>query len=306
MALRIVLFGQAAFAEKVLQGLLARGDDVVAVYCPPDAGAKPDPLKTAALAAGIECRQPPNYKSDAVRDEIAALAPELIVLAYVTLIVPEAVIAIPSRGAICFHPSLLPRHRGGSAINWTLIEGDATTGVTVFWTDAGIDTGPILLQREVAVGPDDSAGSLYYSRIFDLGVATVVESVALIDAGRAPRVPQDEADATYEPLCRDQHAAIDWTKPAAAVHDLIRGCDPQPGAHSAAGSGKLRLYESRRAEGSGEPGTILALGSDGITIATGDGAVRAGKARVEGTRDKLPAADAAAALGLGVGARLGG
>src|SRR6185369_6298928 len=122
MALRIVLFGQAAFAEKVLQGLIARGDDVAAVYCPPDAGAKQDPLKTAALAAGIGCRQPPSYKPTAVRDEVAALAPELIVLAYVTLIVPEPVIAIPSRGAICFHPSLLPRRRGGSAINWTLIE----------------------------------------------------------------------------------------------------------------------------------------------------------------------------------------
>ena len=306
MALRIVLFGQAAFAEKVLQGLIARGDDVAAVYCPPDAGAKQDPLKTAALAAGIPCRQPPSYKPPAVRDEVAALAPELIVLAYVTLIVPESVIAVPTRGAICFHPSLLPRHRGGSAINWTLIEGDTTTGVTVFWTDAGIDTGPILLQREVAVGPDDSAGSLYYARIFDLGVDTVLESVALIDAGRAPRVPQDEAHATYEPLCRDQHAGIDWTKPAATVHDLIRGCDPQPGAHTAVAGGRLRLYESRRAEGHGEPGTILALGADGITIATGDGAVRAGKARVDGSREKLPAAEAAAALGLGVGRRLGG
>jgi methionyl-tRNA formyltransferase len=305
MALRIVLFGQAAFAEKVLQGLIARGDDVAAVYCPPDAGAKPDPLKAAAVAAGIACRQPPNYKSEAVRDEIAATAPELIVLAYVTLIVPEAVIAIPSRGAICFHPSLLPRHRGGSAINWTLIEGDTKTGVTVFWTDAGIDTGPILLQREVAIDPDDSAGSLYYQRVFGIGVDTVIESVALIEAGRAPSVPQDERQATYEPLCRDQHAGIDWTKPAAAVHNLIRGCDPQPGAHSAAGAGRLRLYESRRAEGRGEPGTILGLGSDGMTVATGDGAVRAGKARVDGTRDKLAAADAAAALGLRVGSRLG-
>ena len=306
MALRIVLFGQAAFAEKVLQGLIARGDDVAAVYCPPDAGAKQDPLKTAALAAGIGCRQPPSYKPPAVRDEVAALAPDLIVLAYVTLIVPESVIAIPSRGAICFHPSLLPRHRGGSAINWTLIEGDEKTGVTVFWTDAGIDTGPILLQREVAIDPDDSAGSLYYARIFDLGVDTVLESVALIDAGRAPRVPQDEAHATYEPLCRDQHGAIDWTKPAATVHNLIRGCDPQPGAHTPAGSGRLRLYESRRAAGRGEPGTILALGADGITIAAGDGAVRAGKARVDGTREKVAAAEAAAALRLRVGQRLGG
>jgi methionyl-tRNA formyltransferase len=305
MALRIVLFGQAAFAEKVLQGLLARGDDVAAVYCAPDAGAKPDPLKTAALAAGIPCRQPPSYKSEDVRTEIAALAPDLIVLAYVTLIVPESVIAIPTRGAICFHPSMLPRRRGGSAINWTLIEGDPTAGVTVFWTDAGIDTGPILLQREIEIGPDDSAGSLYYQRIFPAGVDIVLESVALIDAGRAPRIPQDEASASYEPLCRDQHAAIDWTRPAHRVHDLIRGCDPQPGAYTAIGDKRLRLYESRSVEGTGAPGTILAVGPEGLTIAAAEGAIRAGKARIDGTKDKLAAADVAATLGLAVGSRLG-
>jgi methionyl-tRNA formyltransferase len=305
MALRIVLIGQAAFAEKVLHGLIARGDDVAAVYCPPDGGAKPDPLKAAAVAAGIPCHQPPSYKPGAVREQIAALAPELIVLAYVTLIVPESVIAIPSKGAICFHPSLLPRRRGGSAINWTLIEGDAKAGVSVFWTDAGIDTGPILLQREVEIGPDDSAGSLYYQRIFPAGVDLVLESVALIDAGNAPRIPQDESRASYEPLCRDQHAGIDWTKPAARVHDLIRGCDPQPGAHTTAGAEKLRLYESGRASGSGAPGTVLALGADGMTVATGDGAVRVAKARIDGTKDKVAAADAAAALGVTVGSRLG-
>jgi methionyl-tRNA formyltransferase len=305
MALRIVLIGQAAFAEKVLQGLIARGDDVAAVYCPPDAGTKPDPLKTAALAAGIPCHQPASYKPDAVRAEIAALAPELIVLAYVTLIVPEAVIAIPSKGAICFHPSLLPRRRGGSAINWTLIEGDAKAGATVFWTDAGIDTGPILLQREVEIGPDDSAGSLYFQRIFPVGVDLVLESVALIDAGRAPRLVQDERRASYEPLCRDAHAAIDWTKPVQRVHDLIRGCDPQPGAYTTVGEKRLRVYESRRAPGSGAPGTILALSTDGMTIATGDGAVRVGKARIDGTKDKLAAADIAGRLGFSVGSRLG-
>ncbi|MEO6025512.1 MAG: methionyl-tRNA formyltransferase [Candidatus Binatia bacterium] len=305
MALRIVLIGQAAFAEKVLQGLIARGDDVAAVYCPPDAGAKPDPVKASALAAGIPCHQPPSYKPDAVRAEIAALAPELIVLAYVTLIVPEAVIAIPTKGAICFHPSLLPRRRGGSAINWTLIEGDAKAGVSVFWTDAGIDTGPIILQREVEIGPNDSAGSLYYQRVFPAGVDLVLESVALIDAGQAPRIVQDESQASYEPLCRDAHAAVDWTKPAQRVHDLIRGCDPQPGAYTAVGEKRLRLYDSRRVDGTGAPGTVLAIAADGITIATGSDAIRAGKARIDGTKEKLAAADLASTLGITVGSRLG-
>lgn len=304
MALEIVLVGQAAFAERVLRGLIARADGVRAVYCPPDAGPRPDPLKQLALDSGIACRQPPSYKPDSVRAEIETLAPDLLILAYVTRIVPLAVLSVPRLGSICFHPSLLPRHRGGSAINWTLIQGDRETGISVFWPDAGIDTGPLLLQKKLPIDADDSAGSLYYGRILPAGVDLVLESVALIEEGRAPRVVQDESLATYEPLCRDQHAAIDWSRPAATVHDLIRGCDPQPGAHAAAGSSRLRLYESRRAEGGGTPGEILAL-DGGMVVATGAAAVRIGKARVEGSRDKRPAAEAAALLGLGVGARLG-
>ncbi len=305
MALRTVLIGQAAFAEQVLRGLLERRHEVAAVYCPPEDGGRPDPLRALAVASGLPCRQPTSYKSEAIRAEMAALAPDLLILAYVTRIVPQSVLAVPRLGAICFHPSLLPRYRGGSAINWQLIRGETITGVTVFWPDAGIDTGPVLLQREIPIGPDDSAGALYYQRIFPVGVEAVLESVALIEAGRAPRVPQDEGRATYDPLCRDEHAAVDWRAAAAAVHNLIRGCDPQPGAHTAAGRGRLRLYESRRAASSGVPGTILAVDEAGAVIATGDGAVRVGKARVEGTKEKCGAAEAVAALGLGVGNRLG-
>jgi methionyl-tRNA formyltransferase len=301
MSLRIVLIGQAAFAEKVLAGLVAGGDDVTAVYCPPDAG-RPDPVKQAALAAGIACRQPASYKPDGVRAEIAALAPDLIVLAYVTKIIPPAVIAVARLGSICFHPSLLPRYRGGSAINWQLIRGETTAGATVFWTDPGIDTGPILLQREVAIGDDDTAGSLYYERIFPLGVELMLEAVRLIADDRAPRQVQDERLATYDPLCRDGHAAIDWSRPAREIHNLVRGCDPQPGAFTTAGAGRLRLYESRLAVGGGVPGTVLAYDDGGLVVAAGDGAVRLGKARLDGTKEKKAAAE----IGVAVGARLGG
>ena len=306
MALKIVLIGQAAFAEQVLRGLLARGDEVVAAYCPPDAGGRPDSLKQLAVASGIPCRQPASYKSEAVRAEIAALATDLLILAYVTQIVPLTVIELPRLGSICFHPSLLPRYRGGSAINWALINGETETGITVFWPDAGIDTGPILLQRPIAVGPDDSAGSLYYQRILPAGVELVLESVASIEAGRAPRIPQDESHATYDPLCRDAHAAIDWGRPAIALHNLVRGCDPQPAAHTTApGGARLRLYESRCAEGSAAPGTILALDAGALVVAAGEGALRLGKARIDGTHDKRPAAEVVAGLGLAVGDRLG-
>src|SRR6185369_9571444 len=295
MPLKLVVIGQAAFGEQVFSGLRARGHDVAAVYAPQDTAERPDPLAAAARAAGVSCRQPPSYKPDAVRDEVGALAPDLMILAYVTQIVPLALAEVPRLGSICFHPSLLPRYRGGSAINWALIAGERETGVSVFWVDAGIDTGPLLLQRPVPIDPDDSAGSLYYGKIVPAGVAVVLDSVASIDAGRAPRIVQDESRATYEPLCRDVHARVDWSRPASTVHDLVRGCDPQPGAFATtAGGAQVRLYESRRAGDTtvadAPPGTVLA--ADGAsTIATGDGAIRLGKARVEGTREKRPAAE---------------
>lgn len=312
MALRIVVIGQAAFGERVFAGLLARGHDVAAVYCPADTPARPDALAAAARAAGVTCRQPASYKPDAVRDEVAALVPDLMILAYVTQIVPLALAEVPRLGSICFHPSLLPRHRGGSAINWALIEGDHETGVSVFWVDAGIDTGPLLLQRTIPIGADDSAGSLYYARIVPAGVELVLESVALIEAGTAPRLVQDERLASYEPLCRDPHARVDWSRPATSVHDLIRGCDPQPGAYTTAAGAQVRLYESRRADSTGQaaasppPGTVLACDAAGLVVAAADGAVRLGKARLEGTREKKPAAEVVTAFGVAVGDRLGG
>ncbi len=303
MSLRIVVVGQAAFGGQVLNGLLARGDRVLAAYAPADTPERPDPLAAAARAAGVSLRQPPSYKPDAVRAEVAALAPDLMILAYVTQIVPLALAEVPRLGSICFHPSLLPRHRGGSAINWTLIQGDPETGVSVFWVDAGIDTGPLLLQRKVPIDPDDSAGSLYYRAIVPAGVEAVLESVALIEAGKAPRIVQDET------LCRDAHARIDWSRPAATIHDLVRGCDPQPGAYATTSGTQLRLYESRLADvkaAGAASGTVLAVDAAGVTVATGEGVVRFGKARREGTREKLPAAEAVAGLSLAVGDRFVG
>src|SRR5438552_1598439 len=206
--MRILLVGQATFAEEVLRGLAAAGDTIVAVVCPPDAGPKPDPVKVAALAAGIPVHQFRTLKAPEARRVFEEARADLAVLAYVTQIVPEALLALPRLTSICFHPSLLPRYRGGSAINWQLIRGETETGVTVFWPDAGIDTGPILLQRSAPVGPDDTAGSLYYKTLFPLGVRTVLDAVALIREGTAPRIPQDDARATHDPLCRDEHAGI--------------------------------------------------------------------------------------------------
>jgi methionyl-tRNA formyltransferase len=303
--MRILLVGQAAFAEEVLCGLEAAGDTIAAVVCPPDAGAKPDPVKAAAGARGIPVHQLRSLKTPAAATAFAAAAADLGLLAYVTQIVPEALLRVPRLTSLCFHPSLLPRYRGGSAIAWQLIRGETRSGVTVFWPDAGIDTGPILLQREVAVDPDATAGTLYYKTLFPLGVQAVLDAVALVRAGRAPRVPQDAARATHDPLCRDEHAGIDWTRPVDEVHNLIRGCDPQPGAHTAWRGARLRLYEPRRVPaGAGAvPGTVLGVGPEGVTVAAGGGAVRCTRARDGAT--KAAAAEVAQSIGLEAGSRLG-
>jgi len=303
--MRIVLIGQAAFAQQVLDGLVARKHDVAAVYCPPDTGARPDPVKTRALELGIPVRQHRSLKSEDARGEFAALNADLGVLAYVTQIVPPAVFDAPRLGSICFHPSLLPRYRGGSAIPWQVIKGETRTGVTVFWTDDGIDTGPILMQRDAEIAADDTGGSLYFDKLFPLGVDVVLESVDRIEAGTAPRVPQDESQATYDPLCRDEHAEVDWSKPVSAVYDLIRGCDPQPGAYVRREGTLLRLYDARREEALAHPpGTIAAIDDSGVVVATEGGSIRIRRMRADG--GKVAAAEAIAALGLRVGDPLAG
>lgn len=302
--MRIILIGQAAFAEKVLDGLRERGHEVVAVYCPPDTGSgKVDPVKARAQGLEIPVRQHRSLKAEGVQREFSDLNADLGVLAYVTQIVPANVIDTPKLGSICFHPSLLPRYRGGSAIPWQIIKGETRTGVTVFWTDPGIDTGPILLQKEAELGPDETAGSLYYNTLFPLGIDAVLESVDLIAAGKAPRIVQDESQATYDPLCRDEHARVDWTAPVAAVYNLIRGCDPQPGAYVVRDGVQVRLYDAGRVDRSDlAPGIVGEIGEAGVVVGATGGAIRVGRIRADG--GKIAAREAAGQLGLSAGDRI--
>jgi len=302
--MRIALIGQAAFAQRVLDGLRERGHEVATVYCPPDApGAKPDPFKVRAAELGVPVHQHRSLKGDDVAREFAAYQADLGVLAYVTQIVPPAVFDAPRLGSICFHPSLLPHYRGGSAIPWQIIKGETRTGVSVFWVDPGIDTGPLLLQREAAIGADDTAATLYYNSLFELGVGTVLDAVDLAGGANPPRQPQDESQASYDPLCRDEHAAIDWGRPVAEVYNLIRGCDPQPGAFFVHGGETVRCHDARRAgDSDAAPGRITAVDADGMTIGAAGGAIRVGRLRI-GSK-KLPAAEAAATLGLKAGDRV--
>lgn len=297
--MRIAIMGQAAFGAKVLETLSDRGEEIIGVWLPQGKpGGKPDPMKTAADSRGIPAHQPESYKEPETLAAFKAAKPDLLIMAFVTDIIPQAFIEVPTRGAICYHPSILPRHRGGSAINWAIMMGDKETGLSIFWTDAGIDTGPVLLQKRVPIGPADTTGSLYFNKLFPLGVEAIAESVDLIKAGRAPRLIQDESLATYEPLCNDKVALIDWSKPAVAVHNLIRGCDPQPGAYSFYRGRKVRFFEAQLAEaGSGaRPGEVVATDEGGFTVAAGGGAIRIGKVRTD--TGKQDAAAFAAEAGL--------
>ncbi len=302
--MRIAIMGQAAFGAKVLDTLAERGEQVIAAWLPQGkAGAKPDPLEIAADQRQIPVYRPESYKSPETLRAFQGLNTDLLIMAFVTDIIPQTLIEAPSQGAICYHPSLLPRHRGGSAINWAVIMGDKETGLSIFWADAGIDTGPVLLQKRVTIGAEDTTGSLYFNRLFPLGIEAIAESVDLIKAGRAPRLVQDEGLATYEPLCNDKVAGIDWERPAEDLHNLIRGCDPQPGAYSSYKGEKVRFFEARRIDAAppARPGEIIAVDAGGFTVAAGGGAIRIGKVRTEA--GKQDAAAFAAERGLKRGDR---
>jgi methionyl-tRNA formyltransferase len=300
---RIVVNGQQAFGAAVFTALRERGEDVVAVYCAPDRpGAGADPLRLAAEGAGVPVRQPASFRDAAVADELRAFAPELMVMAFVTLFIPEDVLAIPTHGSIQYHPSVLPRHRGPSAINWAIIARERTTGVTIFWPDDGLDTGPVLLTREVVIEPDDTVGSLYFDKLFPLGVAAMLDAVDLVAAGRPPRMAQDESQATYESWCRKADVRIDWTGRSQDVYAVVRGGDPRPGAWTTLDGLVVECFEARVVdEGDAAPGEVVEISPDGMVVAARDGALRIRRVRVGG--EKVLAADWARTVGLRPGAR---
>jgi methionyl-tRNA formyltransferase len=294
--LRVVLIGQAAFAEKALETLHARGEEIVHAFVPPDApGSRPDPAKAKAEQLGVPLSQPASFRGEAALDHFKSLNADLCVMAFVTIIVPERILFAPRLKTICFHPSLLPRHRGASAINWAIIQGDAETGVTWFWPDRGIDTGPILLQRRVPIGPQDTTGSIYFNTLFSLGIQTLTEALDLVQGANPPAIAQDERQATYEAICRDEHARVDFSKSAREVHNLVRGCDPQPGAYASLGGRNLRLYDAflESNESDRPPGTIVSIDANGMRVALKGAAMLVRRVRLDPSPKKVAPADLA-------------
>jgi len=306
MALRIALFGQAAFGRDVLVRLLGAGHHVVGVYVPPDEG-RPDPLASEAAARGLALFRHRRFRrAGAALPELVAehraICAELNVLAFVTTILPPEIVDAPVHGSLCFHPSLLPRFRGGSALAWQIILGERESGVTVFRPDAGVDTGPIVVQkRGVEIRDTDTAGSLYFERLYPLGIEAIVEAVASIAAGTARGVPQDESRATAQGLATDAVARIDWTRDAFELDRLIRGCDPQPGAFARWRGEPLRLFDGRLLPGAADApaGSVLGLENGRLVLAARGGRLAVGRLRL-GEGKKLAAAES----GLEAGQRL--
>jgi methionyl-tRNA formyltransferase len=306
MPLRIALFGQAPFGRDVLVRLLDAGHDVAGVYVPPDKG-KPDPLAAEAEKRGLRLLRHAYFrrKGEAIPERVAehaALGAELNLLAYVTAILPPEIVDAPPRRSLCFHPSLLPKYRGGAAIPWQIILGETETGVTVFRPDAGVDTGPIVVQKGgVSIGEADTAASLYYEKLYPLGVEAIAEAVAAVADGTARPRAQDESRASFQGLLGDADARIDWALPIERLDRLVRGCDPSPGAWAERDGRVLRLFDARRAAeaASAPPGTVLRAEGDALILAAAGGALRVGRLRV-GDGPKA----AAAAAGLRPGDRL--
>lgn len=296
--MRIAIFGQAPFGKDVLVRLAEAGHEIVAVYVPPDRG-RPDPLAAEAEARRIPLLRPARFRRGgvAIAELVATyrtFRAELNVLPYTTVIIPPEILDAAPKASLCFHPSLLPRYRGGAAIAWQIMLGEKATGVTVFQPDAGVDTGPIVVQRGgVSIGEADTAATLYFQKLYPLGLEAVVEAVDLVAAGRAKPVPQDESKATFQGLVDDAAARLDFARPAAELDRWIRGCDPQPGAHALLRGELLRLFDGRLLPLAGHPaeppGTIVSIDSEGAILAARGGCLRIGRVRRgEGAKKLAP------------------
>jgi methionyl-tRNA formyltransferase len=307
MALKIALFGQAPFGRDVLVRLGEAGHRIVGVFAPPE-GRRPDPLAAEAAERGLPLFRHGRFrrKGQAIPElveEHRAVGADLNVLAFVTVILPAEIVDGPPHGSLCFHPSLLPRFRGGNALAWQIIQGESETGVTVFRPDDGVDTGPVVVQRGgVAIRDDDTAGGLYFERLYPMGVDAIVDAVASVADGTACYVPQDDSKATHQGLVDDRVARIDWSRDAIEIDRLIRGCDPQPGAYAIRGEEKVRLFEGRCIDGPevGPPGTVAGVDDGRLLIDA-----RGGRLAIRRVRVGAGAKVAAAESGLARGERLG-
>lgn len=303
--MRIVVHGQQAFGKAVLERLLERGENVVAVCTAPTKEGRPeDPLAELAREKGLPLHQPSSWKTPEAAELMRSFNADVCMMAYVLLFVPEEVRDAPKYGTFQYHPSLCPWHRGPSSINWPIAMGKTQTGLTIFWPDDGLDEGPILMQKSCEIGPDETLGDVYFKKLFPMGVDAMIESLELVKAGIIIKHDQRLDDGTYESWFKKDNAKIDWSKPVADVYNTIRAANPAPGAWTTLSGDEVQFYDSAREDGAGTPGEVVFVDDNGVTVQADGGRIVLKRVRPKGG-DKQPATDWAKAAGVAPGTKLG-
>ncbi len=286
--MRLVFLGTPVFAVPSLEKLVAVGRRVIAVVTQPDRPRNrgqrdaPPPVKEAALRFGIPVHQPERIRRPEALELIRSLAPDAMVVIGYGQIIPQSIIDIPPLGIVNVHASLLPKYRGAAPIQWAIVHGETRTGVTTMRIDAGLDTGDMLLDRETAIGPEETAIELG-ARLAAMGADLLIETLDGLEAGVAAPRKQDPAQASYAPLLKKEDGLIDWRQPAEAIHDRVRGLQPWPGAYTAFRGQTLRVWRTRvTALPPGQPGRFANLKP--LTVGCGLGALELIEVQLEGRR----------------------
>jgi methionyl-tRNA formyltransferase len=308
--MKIAIIGQQDFGKSVLEAFLARGDEIAGVFCAPEKeGAKPDPMRLAAEAHGLRTFQFPSLKTPEATTAMRELNVDIGVMAFVLQFAPQEFVNIPKHGTIQYHPSLLPKYRGPSSINWPISRGEKETGLTIFRPTDGLDEGAIILQKTTPISENDTLGTVYFDRLFTMGVAAMLEAADLVVAGKHTEVIQDEDQASYEGWFRANESKINWHNHVDVVHNLIRACDPAPGAWTTLGGKKVQLFGSKkhlvRTFGAvkGKPGEVVSVG-DSMVINVQGGRVEVTKLKHEDGK-KVAAAEFATTYSVAAGSLFG-
>ncbi len=309
--MRIAIIGQQDFGKAVLEAFVNRGDTIAGVFCAPEKpGAKSDPLRIAAEQAHIVVHQLSSLKTEEACEALRSLDADIGIMAYVLQFVPHEFATIPRHGMIQYHPSLLPRYRGPSSINWPIIRGETCTGVTIFRPTDGLDEGPVILQRETPIGADDTLGSVYFNRLFPMGISALQEAADLVVSGRARETAQEESEASYEGWCRAAEARINWHNHIDLIYNLIRGCNPAPGAWTTLNGKKLQLFDVRKhpvrtfSQVKGSIGAVTAISDKSLLVTAQGGHIEVLMLRYDDGK-KLAAPQFCAEAGVALGTVLG-
>lgn len=289
--MRIVFAGTPDFAATALKALLEAGYNLVGVYSQPDRPAgrgrklMPSPVKQVALDAGIPVFQPVSLKPEDAQQELASLKPDVMIVAAYGLILPKAVLDIPTHGCLNIHASLLPRWRGAAPIQRAIAAGDAETGITIMQMDEGLDTGDMLLKTSTPIHADDTGGSLH-DRLADMGGKAIVEAlVQLANSELAPE-PQNDADANYAHKLSKEEGHIDWSRSAIEIERLIRAFNPWPGTFTDLGEQRIRLHQASALDQSSDklPGTVISREREGVEVACGTGTLKVTSVQLPGSK----------------------